>query len=103
MRECGITICATRFFIRIIFSTARKSASRRTATLNAGPPGEHAIVMVREGYGVTGLKHAWTLEELGRGHINWHFGRFSTEEMKLISADPMRALSPREAEKESAE
>jgi hypothetical protein len=62
--------------------------------LNAGAPGERAVVMVREGYGAIGPKHAWTLEELQRGHINWHFGRFSTEEAKLISADPMRALFP---------
>jgi len=64
--------------------------------LNAGVPGERAVVLVREGYGAIGLKHAWTLEELQRGHINWHFGRFSMEEMKLIDADPMRALFPAE-------
>jgi hypothetical protein len=64
--------------------------------INAGPPGERAVVMVREGYGAIGLKHAWTLEELQRGHINWHFGRFSMEEMKLIDADPLRTLFPAE-------
>jgi hypothetical protein len=37
--------------------------------LNAAIPGERAIVMVREGYGAIGLKDAWTLEELKRGHI----------------------------------
>jgi hypothetical protein len=62
--------------------------------LNAGPPNERAVVMVREGHGAIGLKHAWTLEELKRGHINWHFGRFSMEEMKLIGADPIRASFP---------
>jgi hypothetical protein len=28
------------------------------------PPNEHAIVMVREGHGAIGLKHAWTAEQL---------------------------------------
>ncbi|HET9377804.1 MAG TPA: hypothetical protein VFO40_22725 [Chthoniobacterales bacterium] len=64
--------------------------------VNAAVPGERAVVMLREGYGVIGLKDAWTLEELQRGHINWHFGRFSMEEMKLIDADPLRALFPAE-------
>ena len=43
---------------------------------NAAQPGERAIVMVREGHGATGLKHAWTAEELQRGHIRWRFGHF---------------------------
>jgi hypothetical protein len=62
--------------------------------LNAGPPNERAVVMVREGHGAIGLKHAWTLEELKRGHINRRFGRFSMEETKLIGADSMRASFP---------
>jgi len=62
--------------------------------LNAGPPNERAVVMVRQGHGAIGLKHAWTLEELKRGHINWRFGRFSMEEMKLADADSMRASFP---------
>jgi hypothetical protein len=62
--------------------------------LNAGPPNERAVVMVREGHGAIGLKHAWTLEELKRGHINWRFGRFSMEEMKLADADSTRASFP---------
>jgi hypothetical protein len=34
-----------------------------------GPPGERAVVMVRERYGAIGLKHAWTVDELRPGHI----------------------------------
>jgi hypothetical protein len=62
--------------------------------LNAGPPNERAIVMVREGHGAIGLKDAWTPEDLNRGHIPWRYGRFSPEEMKQAGADPTRAFFP---------
>jgi hypothetical protein len=65
--------------------------------LNAGPPSERAVVMVCEGYGVIGLKHAWTPEELKAGHIPWRFGRFFQEEIRLADADPMRAFFPARA------
>src|SRR5262249_6510893 len=61
---------------------------------NAAFPNEQAIVMVREGHGAIGLKSAWNLEQLQSGHIPWHFGHFSQEEMKLAGADPMRAFFP---------
>jgi hypothetical protein len=34
-------------------------------------PNERAIVMVREGHGVIGLKDAWTAEELQAGRMPW--------------------------------
>jgi hypothetical protein len=61
---------------------------------NAAFPNEQAIVMVREGHGAIGLKHAWTPEELKRGHIPWSYGRFTLEEMLQRGADPERAFFP---------
>lgn len=62
--------------------------------LNAAIPGERAVVMVREGYGAIGLKDAWTLEELKRGHIPWRYGKFFREEIGMTGKDPTRAFFP---------
>lgn len=61
---------------------------------NTRIPGERAIVMVREGYGAIGLKHAWTPEELKRGHIAWRYGKFLWEEIRMADRDPTRAFFP---------
>jgi hypothetical protein len=65
--------------------------------LNAAVPNEHAVVMVREGHGAIGLKHAWTLEEIQAGHVPWRIARYSQEEMRLADADQTRALFPARA------
>ena len=66
---------------------------------NAAISNEHAIVMVRQGHGAIGLKHAWSSEELHRGHTPWSYGRFTLEEMKLLGTDPERAFFPAKKEK----
>jgi hypothetical protein len=62
--------------------------------LNAGTQNEQATVMVREGFGAIGLKHAWSLDELRRGYIPWSYGRFRLEELQLADADPLLAFFP---------
>jgi hypothetical protein len=59
-----------------------------------GQPYEAAVVIVREGYGATGLKDAWTEEELRRGCIPYRLGRFTAEEVRLLDADRTRAHLP---------
>jgi hypothetical protein len=59
---------------------------------------EMATVIVREGFGATGIKDAWSREERARGYIPYRVGRFSREEMQLLDSDPMLALLPRRAE-----
>lgn len=59
-----------------------------------GDPFENAVVIVREGYGATGLKDAWTAEELGQGRIPYRLGRFTVEEIKGLDADRTLALLP---------
>jgi hypothetical protein len=60
----------------------------------SGDPEEKAIVIVREGYGATGLKDGWTKEELQRGRISFRLGRFTLEETSMLDADPTLALLP---------
>ena len=59
--------------------------------------GDHkqmATVIVREGFGATGLKDAWTTEELARGCIPFRMGRFTREETEMLDADRTLALLP---------
>ena len=65
--------------------------------LCAAAPNEHAVVMVREGHGVIGLKSAWTARELAFGHVGWRVGRFSMDELLLAGLEPMRASFPARA------
>lgn len=53
-----------------------------------------AIIIVREGYGATGIKSAWTRAEAG-GIMPFLIGRFfSKEEMTLLESDPTLAKLP---------
>ncbi len=57
-------------------------------------PEEKAVVIVRKGYGATGLKDGWTKEELSQGHIPYRMGRFTREETNMLDADRTLALLP---------
>ncbi|MEK6710979.1 MAG: hypothetical protein AABZ64_10410, partial [Nitrospinota bacterium] len=58
-------------------------------------PDERATVIVREDYGATGLKDAWTSSELAAGKIRFRLGRFLPGETALLDANPELALLPR--------
>lgn len=60
-------------------------------------PNERAVVMVREGHGVIGLKDAWTARELATGHMRWHLARLSNDELMLSELGPTRAFFPARA------
>ncbi len=55
-------------------------------------PDERAVVMVREGEGAIGLKHAYTADEVRAGAIAWHVARLSEDEAKALRADPTLAM-----------
>ncbi len=55
----------------------------------------HATVIVREGYGVVGLKDAWTPEQLASGQIRFRIGVFTPEEKETLERDPSLALLPK--------
>jgi hypothetical protein len=61
-------------------------------------PEEHAIVIVREGYGAVGLKDAWTPEQLEAGKIPFFVGRFLREELNLLGTDRGISKLPRRSE-----
>ncbi|MGO8930522.1 MAG: hypothetical protein ACLQU3_26970 [Limisphaerales bacterium] len=50
-------------------------------------PNERATVVVKEGKGAIGLKHAWTAEAISRGHIPWFFGIVGYDESRQLMAD----------------
>jgi hypothetical protein len=58
---------------------------------------EKAVVIVREGFGVIGLKDGWSAEQIRRGAIPWRFGRFTPEESDLMDHDPTREVFPAKA------
>jgi hypothetical protein len=62
-------------------------------------PEERAVVIVREGYGATGLKDAWTREQITAGKIPFRIGRFTPEEIRLLDSDHTLALLPRRPDK----
>lgn len=59
-----------------------------------GDPGEMGWVIVRDGHGAVGLKHALTEAELAAGGIQWRLGFFTADEVAMLNADPMLARLP---------
>lgn len=60
----------------------------------SGNPDEMATVIVRDGFGATGIRDAWTVEDLARGCIPYRFGRFTHKEIQMLDANPTLALLP---------
>ena len=60
----------------------------------SGNPDEMATVIVREGFGATGIKDAWTVEDLARGCRPFCFGHFTREESEMMRANRALALLP---------
>lgn len=59
-------------------------------------PDDRAVVIVREGHGVVGLKDAWTPEQLRQGKVSHRVGRFTANEMHLLESDPTLSVLPAE-------
>lgn len=57
-------------------------------------PEEHAVVIVRAGYGAAGIKDAWSKEQLAVEKIPHRIGRFTIEEIKLLNQNRTLALLP---------
>lgn len=57
---------------------------------------EYAMVVVREGYGAVGMKHAWKRQELSEeeDRIHWFVGQVSQQESQLLNDDLDLALLP---------
>ena len=56
------------------------------------------VVMVREGFGVVGLRDAWTEEEIRRGRVSRRIGRFTPAEMKALESDDRLVFFPSQKE-----
>jgi hypothetical protein len=52
-----------------------------------GYPEERAVVIVREGYGVVGLKDAWEPSQIQAGKIPFRIGHFTQDEIDLLGSD----------------
>lgn len=46
--------------------------------------GEKGLSIVRKNYGLIGIQHNWSQEQVRQGHIPWSFGRYLAYEKKLI-------------------
>lgn len=53
-----------------------------------------AVVMVRDGVGAIGLKHAHTAEEIAQAAIPWHIAHLFPDEAAALQADPTLAHFP---------
>jgi hypothetical protein len=85
--------------LSVLYLTVHVGSYTEPVTIPVHPgfsrdPDERAVVIVRQGYGVVGLKDAWSVEELKRGKISHLIGHFTEEEARLLNADPTRALLP---------
>lgn len=53
-------------------------------------------IVVREGYGVAGVKDAWSCAQLRSGKITVRVGRFFEDELRMLNSDPtLDRLPPR--------
>jgi hypothetical protein len=57
-------------------------------------PTERAVVIVREGHGVVGLKHNLTRAHVAAGGIPWRVGIFRPEELAALEDDPEHNVLP---------
>lgn len=48
-------------------------------------PNEQAVTIVRENYGVVGLKNAWSRHEIRNGATNWRVAIVTKEETELLN------------------
>lgn len=56
----------------------------------------HWRIIVREGYGVAGVKDAWTHAQLRTGKVPLRIGRFFEDEVRMLDSDPaLDRLPPR--------
>ncbi len=59
-----------------------------------GLPGAQGLVVIREAYGLTGLKRAMSREDVANGGIQFSFIRGTREELDALAADPELGLLP---------
>src|ERR1043166_4099617 len=69
----------------------------------SGDPDERAVVIVREGYGVVGMKDGWTDTELSAGRIPFQIGTFFPAELAAMDADHNMAFLPKTLSESPAE
>jgi len=60
-------------------------------------PEELATVMVKDGWGVIGLKDSWTPEQIAAGKVPFCIARLTQQDTRLQRQDPTRAHFPAEA------
>src|SRR5262249_29677664 len=58
---------------------------------------EEAVVIVREGHGVVGLKHSLTPDEIAAGGIQWRIGIFTRDELTALDRNPQLSVLPARA------
>lgn len=59
-------------------------------------PNEKAITIIRNGYGLVGLKDNWTKNEIQSGHIPFMIGKLHRYEWKLLEKNPFLTLLPKD-------
>ena len=47
-------------------------------------PNEKAVLIIRKGHGVTGMRDNWTPQELKSGRISWFIGKYLGYERKYL-------------------
>ena len=52
------------------------------------------MVIVREGYGATGLKDSWSTDQLAAGKIPFRLGHFYRDEVEALDKDHALAKLP---------
>jgi len=59
-------------------------------------PDDRAVILVREGHGVIGMRDAWTAEEIAAGRVTHLIGNFRAEELTTLHRDRTVTVFPAE-------
>jgi hypothetical protein len=59
-----------------------------------GDPEGQAVTIIREGYGLVGLRDTWSREAIRAGKIPWRMVRIRPSEWRLLEEDPERVILP---------
>lgn len=55
---------------------------------------EKAVTIIRKGFGLIGLKHNWTKEQIKKGYIPYRIGKFYKYEIEMLDGDSSLAVLP---------
>lgn len=97
MKQINKTLAYYETFIKLV--KIHRASYKETIVIDTHPdfskdPDEKAVVMVRKGTGVIGVKDNWTREQIKQGKIPYSLCKILPYEQKMISKNPLISEFP---------